>query len=466
MPIIIFLLSLLALLPAGAYASTVNLNLPAVGGLTPGSTPASVVTYFFVLATALVGAIGLLALLAGGVTYLTSAGNPQLRNEARDRVQNALLGLLVVLAAVVLLYTINPDLVKLRNPNLLLVQLPPPVSLPPGVADTGCRLLAARWDRGQVCRVGDVYESATLVVQGRDCVRWGASLSVVNRSSGRTVQTLSGSFDASDILSVRWNPADQSGSAVDGRYYFEAIVGSGGSESRVASGDLVVASQGSCAAERECYHGPGGCWPGFRCNDGVWAQIARQEAAPALYQLAVCIAEKLARAGRSDVGRITSISDNSGGECIDPAHYPWAQRPLPNGQVLRQCGGETCDPRDGSRNGACCAHAENSCHYGGRTCRGRSYAVDFGLARESADTCSVLHRAVIDCNRQLGGRAWFHFEGDHLHVSIGAQHGCGCDMAGGCTPGQAGPYVSDWCSGEQRLCCDQNGNVVPCSAQP
>jgi hypothetical protein len=68
-----------------------------------------------------------------------------------------------------------------------------------------------------------------------------------------------------------------------------------------------------------------------------------------------------------------------------------------------------------------CAHTKNSCHYGGRntSCIGKSYAVDF--ANESYQ--SQINNAALSCNPS----AYVLLESNHVHVSIGAVSGCGCN---------------------------------------
>lgn len=65
-----------------------------------------------------------------------------------------------------------------------------------------------------------------------------------------------------------------------------------------------------------------------------------------------------------------------------------------------------------------CAHTANSCHYGGRSCIGKSYAVDFGDEQNKA----VLIRAATACGAKTLD------EGNHVHVSIGDASGCGCNL--------------------------------------
>lgn len=67
-----------------------------------------------------------------------------------------------------------------------------------------------------------------------------------------------------------------------------------------------------------------------------------------------------------------------------------------------------------------CAHAAHSCHYGGRTCVGQSYAVDFGDGDPGTDAAAKLTAAAHTC-----GADFVNQESNHLHVSVGKS--CGCD---------------------------------------
>ncbi|MDD4607340.1 MAG: transglycosylase SLT domain-containing protein [Patescibacteria group bacterium] len=69
-----------------------------------------------------------------------------------------------------------------------------------------------------------------------------------------------------------------------------------------------------------------------------------------------------------------------------------------------------------------CAHSINSCHYGGRNCVGQSYAADFSF-RLGEDPAANLRDAAKKC-----GASAFLNEGDHLHISVGEAAGCGCDL--------------------------------------
>ena len=81
----------------------------------------------FQIATWIVAIAALLMIVVGGFIYLTSAGNQSQTNRAKEIIRDALYGLLVVLFSVLLLQTINPDLVRinLSSQNLITTQPSP-----------------------------------------------------------------------------------------------------------------------------------------------------------------------------------------------------------------------------------------------------------------------------------------------------------------------------------------------------
>jgi len=86
--------------------------------LPAGTELPSYINYLFIFG---LGAIAILALgrmMFGGIKYILAAGNVGDKADAKDVIQQALLGLGVLLASYLLLKTINPDLVNLKNPNL------------------------------------------------------------------------------------------------------------------------------------------------------------------------------------------------------------------------------------------------------------------------------------------------------------------------------------------------------------
>ncbi|MDD3531027.1 MAG: hypothetical protein PHV99_00300 [Candidatus Pacebacteria bacterium] len=130
---------------------------------------------------------------------------------------------------------------------------------------------------------------------------------------------------------------------------------------------------------------PGAATGRYTFDPGIAVQT-KDESGP-LSSLLSCMAGKLP----AGVGRISSISDSL----------------ITSGQkTFAQCatGG--------------CQHQANSCHYGGKTCIGSSYAVDFG----DDENITILTAAAKACGAQTLN------EGTHLHASVGAVSGCGCGL--------------------------------------
>ena len=104
-----------------AYAQGRNLEVkyPGSGAPTTTNTPLSVyLEYIFHYSMIIAGVIALGVFVVGGVRYLISAGNPAVIDDARDQIFSGFLGLVILLSSYLLLNTINPDLVNIKEPTL------------------------------------------------------------------------------------------------------------------------------------------------------------------------------------------------------------------------------------------------------------------------------------------------------------------------------------------------------------
>ena len=79
------------------------------------------------------GVIALLALIVGGIVYLTSAGDPEKLGKAKKQTLAALLGIVILLSSYLILRTINPELITIELPSLKPITISP-ADLPPGQA--------------------------------------------------------------------------------------------------------------------------------------------------------------------------------------------------------------------------------------------------------------------------------------------------------------------------------------------
>jgi len=109
-------------LPATSLA-VLQLNYPVVGGITIDldMNLNDLVAWFYYFLIAIAGLCAFFMIVWGGVTWLTSAGNPSKISEAKDRLSSAFLGLVLVLASWLILQVINPDITAL---NLQLSDVP------------------------------------------------------------------------------------------------------------------------------------------------------------------------------------------------------------------------------------------------------------------------------------------------------------------------------------------------------
>lgn len=76
------------------------------------------------------GLAAFIMIIWGGINYLTSAGDPSKTRDAKKQVFAAILGLIILFSAWIILNSINPELVNIREP----VAGPPPAVQPPAQA--------------------------------------------------------------------------------------------------------------------------------------------------------------------------------------------------------------------------------------------------------------------------------------------------------------------------------------------
>lgn len=74
----------------------------------------SSLTQLYTLGLSLVGISALFMIIWGGAEYIVSGESSSRVGQAKDRIKNALWGIAIAAVSYTILYTINPDLVKLR----------------------------------------------------------------------------------------------------------------------------------------------------------------------------------------------------------------------------------------------------------------------------------------------------------------------------------------------------------------
>lgn len=113
----------LALLPGIAAAQTrLDMALPEIPDIDPGAGIASFIKYIFVFGLGAIALLALAQMMRGGIEYVLAAGNVVKHEDAKDTIQQALIGLGLLLVSYLLLNTINPDLVNLKDPKFKLLE--------------------------------------------------------------------------------------------------------------------------------------------------------------------------------------------------------------------------------------------------------------------------------------------------------------------------------------------------------
>ena len=120
--IFMFLMILAISLPAAAVALTnqLEIDFPEIGGVKPGYSfgLANWVQYIFLFSLAVVGLAVIASFVYAGILWLTAGDNESQVKRALERIKSTVIGLLLLLGSYIILNTINPDLVQLKN-NIL-----------------------------------------------------------------------------------------------------------------------------------------------------------------------------------------------------------------------------------------------------------------------------------------------------------------------------------------------------------
>ncbi len=107
----IFLLALPLLF---AVAAEYKFAAPLPGGKTSANTIVDYAQYFFPVLLSVTAGLALVVFVIGAAEYMASGGNPSRMGGAKDRMTNAIFGLLLAITSVLILRTINPNLLNLE----------------------------------------------------------------------------------------------------------------------------------------------------------------------------------------------------------------------------------------------------------------------------------------------------------------------------------------------------------------
>ncbi len=108
-----------------AYQTTYTLPCqPIAGGQCPSEqTPAGYIARLYQFGLMIVGLFAFGGIVYGALKYILSAGSLADQSDAREQITQAVLGLLLLLGSFLILYTINPAITNIQNPNLEVIQI-------------------------------------------------------------------------------------------------------------------------------------------------------------------------------------------------------------------------------------------------------------------------------------------------------------------------------------------------------
>lgn len=110
-------LGLMILIPLAVHATPYQplVRIPGLpdGGVTISSYLVALYNFFL----SIVGIVAVMMLILGGMRYISSAGNSSALSDAKDMIQSAITGLFLALFSWIIISTINPDLLYIRQPG-------------------------------------------------------------------------------------------------------------------------------------------------------------------------------------------------------------------------------------------------------------------------------------------------------------------------------------------------------------
>ncbi len=125
--LISFIASFIAV-PAFAQTQiTIATSVPGnYGAASAAASPGAFIANFYIFSLIIGGILAFGVIVFGGVKYMASAGNPSAQGDAKEWIEAALLGLLLLVGVYFILDVINPQILNLNLPTLTAVNISAP----------------------------------------------------------------------------------------------------------------------------------------------------------------------------------------------------------------------------------------------------------------------------------------------------------------------------------------------------
>lgn len=141
-------------------AETFNLEYPDFVNPEVTKTPAEFINNLYIYALGISGTLAVMMIVYGGVKYAINPGNTSAQGDATDIIKNAVFGVVLLAGAYLILETVNPSLVILKNPALEPVPTSTSETLPPTISTFNTSLLHHDDGTSILNRFGIAYESS------------------------------------------------------------------------------------------------------------------------------------------------------------------------------------------------------------------------------------------------------------------------------------------------------------------
>src|SRR3989344_2843773 len=144
---------------------------PIAGGTCPDiNTPAGYIARIYQFSLMIAGLVAFGSIIFGAIQYILSAGSIVNQGEAKDRITQAIVGLVLLFGAYLILYTINPDLVKLRNPSREIISIEKQGG---GIFDTGTEQTIQEISAIEGCKIHNILQGEITARDGTTRVGGG-----------------------------------------------------------------------------------------------------------------------------------------------------------------------------------------------------------------------------------------------------------------------------------------------------
>jgi hypothetical protein len=107
---------ILTFLPILCLAQGLEISYPRISGVQPArASPYLYTLYVFYFALGFVGILAFISLVFSGLQYVSSAGDPEVKKRAKERIWAALFGILILAFVIIILRTVKPENLFLRE---------------------------------------------------------------------------------------------------------------------------------------------------------------------------------------------------------------------------------------------------------------------------------------------------------------------------------------------------------------